>query len=152
MMLKGIEKQYLQERGSEKQNMKKKKIEFVQAIGLTIIFMLIALAIYWTIDIRFNGCRKMVDLGIYKSTYICLIDRNKQEVFMKNKKKEITKTFISFKSKRQLPLIMIIKTYYKTKADRKADKECWGEVLFNSDNLLWTIKKLFRKITRGKKW
>lgn len=54
---------------------------------------------------------------------------------MPKKKGEITKTFISFKSKNQSPLIMIVRLYYESKEDRKNENEYWGEVLFSTDNL-----------------
>ena len=56
---------------------KNTKIEFVQALGIVMISIILGLAIYWTINVRVNSCRKMVQQGIYKNTYICLVDRSK---------------------------------------------------------------------------
>lgn len=59
--------------------------------------------------------------------------------------KEITKTFISFKSKHQMPLIMIYRLYYKTKKDRRKNKEYWGEVLFDSYHIEEGVKRCLKK-------
>lgn len=55
------------------------------------------------------------------------------------------KTIVSFKSKYQLPLIMVIKEYYETKQDKKDNNCYWAEVLFSTDNIKYYLKKIFRK-------
>lgn len=60
--------------------------------------------------------------------------------------KEKTKIIISFKSKNQVPLLMIIKLYYRSLEDKSNDNEYYGDVLFDSDNIKIYILSLFKKI------
>lgn len=63
-----------------------------------------------------------------------------------NRKKEITKTIVSFKSKYQSPFIMIIKEYYETKKDKKNNNCYWAEVLFSTANIRYYLKNFLKKI------
>lgn len=59
--------------------------------------------------------------------------------------KEFSKIIISFKSKKQLPLLMIIKLYYYSLEDKKNGNEYYGEVLFSTDNIKHYLSKIFRR-------
>lgn len=61
------------------------------------------------------------------------------------RKKELTRIIISFRSKYQSPLIMVIKEYYATKQDKKDNNCYWAEVLFSTNNIRYYLKNIIKK-------
>ncbi len=60
------------------------------------------------------------------------------------RKKELTRIIISFRSKYQSPLIMVIKEYYATKQDKKDNNCYWAEVLFSTNNIrYWAFLDIY---------